>query len=343
MTMQVEKLGLVLEPRSDTRFFCPVRRQHVDWEAKDVFNPAAVHGGKVWLLYRAEDTVGKFAGTSRIGLAWSEDGVRFERHPEPVFFPESEGIEWEGGIEDPRVVRNPDGGFVMTYTAYDGELARLCVATSDDLWTWHRHGPAFRGTPYEGYWSKSGSIVSEVRDGTLTAARIRGRYWMYWGESDVFLATSEDLLEWKVVEQEDRAGRRKATLGTGTGLGPRSVFSVRPGRFDSLLVEPGPPAVLTSQGIAFLYNSANCGKTGDPARPHASYSTARMVLDSRDPASVIARATDPFLWAVEPYEVTGQIGNVTFSEGLVPWEGGWLLYYGTADSKIAVARLASLD
>ena len=64
----------------DYSFFCPIRKQHVSWEEKDVFNPAAVvREGKVFLLYRAEDKIGKFAGTSRIGLATSDDGLHFTK------------------------------------------------------------------------------------------------------------------------------------------------------------------------------------------------------------------------------------------------------------------------
>ena len=55
--------------------------QGATWEAKDVFNPAAwTDGETVYMLYRAEDTtgVGRWNGTSRIGLATSRDGLRFE-------------------------------------------------------------------------------------------------------------------------------------------------------------------------------------------------------------------------------------------------------------------------
>jgi predicted GH43/DUF377 family glycosyl hydrolase len=37
------------------------------------------------------------------------------------------------------------------------------------------------------------------------------------------------------------------------------------------------------------------------------------------------------------YEISGQVGHVCFAEGLVNYKGKWFLYYGTADSKIAVA------
>ena len=56
-----------------------------------------------------------------------------------------------------------------------------------------------------------------------------------------------------------------------------------------------------------------------------------------DPTAVLARPTEPFLFPDRPYEITGQVGNVCFAEGLVPFGDRWLLYYGTADSKIAVA------
>jgi predicted GH43/DUF377 family glycosyl hydrolase len=37
------------------------------------------------------------------------------------------------------------------------------------------------------------------------------------------------------------------------------------------------------------------------------------------------------------YEIAGQVNQVCFLEGLVKYKGRWFVYYGTADSKIAVA------
>jgi beta-1,2-mannosidase len=39
----------------------------------------------------------------------------------------------------------------------------------------------------------------------------------------------------------------------------------------------------------------------------------------------------------KPYELTGQVNQVVFIEGLVYFKKKYFLYYGTADSKIAVA------
>ena len=74
--------------RLSVSFTCPGVELRVAWASKDVFNPGAViHDGKVCLLVRAEDHVGRYAGISRIGLATSADGRHFELDPEPVLAP----------------------------------------------------------------------------------------------------------------------------------------------------------------------------------------------------------------------------------------------------------------
>jgi len=63
---------------SSFTFFCPVKKEMVQWQKADVFNPAAiVRNGKVYILFRAEDIPGTAIGmrTSRIGLAKSKDGI----------------------------------------------------------------------------------------------------------------------------------------------------------------------------------------------------------------------------------------------------------------------------
>ena len=320
----------------------------VAWAAKDVFNPAAVVvGDRVCLLVRAEDNVGRFAGTSRIGLATSVDGVTFELEPEPVLYPSDDAwadLERDGGCEDPRVVETADGSYVCTYTAFNGTTARLCVATSNDLRAWTKDGRAFGGSRHHDRWSKSGSIVTEVRDGRLVAALIEGRYWMYWGEGITFAATSADLVKWEPVEvapDEERAVSYSAERGWSLErrFGARvlqPVLSPRPGRFDSRLTEPGPPALLSDDGIVLIYNGGNDPTHGDGVSPPRAYQPARAVFDPRDPTAVIARDTEPFL-RVTSDEATGQVDNVCFAEGLVPFNGEWLLYYGMADSRIGVA------
>lgn len=321
---KVDSVNPVLVPGT-SRFTCPVRKQEVLWDAKDVFNPAAVvREGKVWLLFRAEDTVGRYAGTSRIGLASSEDGLHFQKQPEPVFYPAEDSmkiLEWEGGVEDPRVVEREDGVYIMTYTAYDGKLARLCIASSRDLVSWKKHGTAFPAV-YLDRWSKSGAIVCERRDEKLVAVRIHGKYWMYWGDTNLYLASSDDLIHWTVLEKSGE---------------PLPVLEPRPGQFDSRLVESGPWALLSKAGILLLYNGMNLDSGGDPEIAPGAYCSGQALFAADDPAKNIGRLKKNFMRPDKPYEQSGQVNQVCFIEGMVPYRGHWFLYYGTADSRIAVA------
>ena len=327
--VKLNKHNPVLEPNSGSEFFCPVRKQQVRWEEKDVFNPAAVvRDNEVWLLYRAQDRLGQPGGTSRIGLATSRDGLAFSRTSGPVLYPDNGPMkiyEWEGGCEDPRIVRREDGVYLMTYTAYDGKVARLCVASSPDLVKWEKHGLAFQNSKYRDLWSKSGAIVSELRKGAIIARQVKGKYWMYWGDTDLFLAHSEDGLHWTPLEDKKRQ------------LVP--VLQPRAGFFDSRLVEPGPFALWRKNGILLLYNSANSASSGDKSLAADTYSVGQALFLPSRPEQLAARANGYFMTPVQAYEMNGQVNNVCFLEGMVWFKNRWLLYYGTADSKIAVAEV----
>ena len=326
---KVDDANPIMSPDSTKEFLCPIRNQKVKWEEKDVFNPAAVvRNDTVFLLYRAEDKIGKFAGTSRIGLAWSTDGLHFNRLPTPVLYPDNDSskkYEWEGGCEDPRIVENETGTYYLSYTGYDGDKARLMVASSYDLHRWNKHGLAFGDAYNRRYinsWSKSGSIICTHQNGKAIATKINGRYWMYWGDTNIFIAYSDDLIHWIPLERDGKLV---------------TVFGPRKGKFDSDIVEPGPPAMLTDKGIVLIYNSRNVPSKGDSSLPEGTYSASQILLDKNDPSKVLQRMDHYFITPDKPYEITGQVSRVCFVEGLVNYKGKWFLYYGTADSKIAVA------
>jgi len=311
---------------SDGVFTCPILKQEVKWEEKDVFNPAAVvRNGAIYLFYRAEDKIGKYAGTSRIGLAIGSDGVNFTRMREPVLYPAEDFMkvyEWEGGIEDPRIVESEMGTYIMTYSAYDGKVARLCLASSTDLLNWTKHGTVLTGN-YIDLWSKSGAIIAKQQGNKIIAEKINGKYWMYFGDTNLYMATSDDLIKWEPVLEAD--GKLK------------SVLKPRKGYFDSRLVESGPYALLTEKGVLLLYNGMNSDTEGDPDLPKGAYCSGQALFDPTDPTKVIDRLENNFLRPDQPYEIEGQVNQVCFIEGLVPLNGKWFLYYGTADSKIGVA------
>jgi predicted GH43/DUF377 family glycosyl hydrolase len=322
----------IISPNPGSRFQDPMTGKTTDWESNDTFNPgAAVKDGKVVLLYRSEDKSGIAIGerTSRLGYAESTDGLQFTRKPTPVLYPADDSqkeFEWPGGCEDPRVAVTEDGTYVVFYTQWNRKVPRLGVATSKDLQTWTKHGPIFqhaKGTVFNEP-HKSASIITTVKNGRQVITRVNGKYTLYWGELGVFLATSDDLINWQPLLDE-------------TGK-PKALISPRQGYFDSDLTECGPPAVITNDGILLLYNGKNNPQKGDARFNGNSYCAGQVLFDKNEPTKAIGRLDDPFLRPMEPFEKSGQYVNGTvFIEGLVYFQNKWFLYYGCADSKVGVA------
>lgn len=341
---KVDTSNPVLTP-GNNQFVDPIWKKKLYWEEKDVFNPAiVVRDNKIYMLYRAQDKIGLPGGTSRIGLATSPDGLHFTRNTVPVLFPDNDAYrkyEWQGGCEDPRIVEDEGGTYYMTYTAFDGKTARLLIASSRDLLHWTKHGPVFATAmngKYLDQWSKSGSIVSRYANGRIIAAKIKGKYWMYWGDQYIWAATSDDMVTWTPVEME--AGETAPIPLRGQALNMPDLKIVVPSRarkFDSDLVEPGPPAMLTDKGILLIYNSRNIPAIGDTSLAEGTYAAGQVLMDKNDPTKVIKRLDHYFMKPDKPYELTGQVNRVCFIEGLAQFQNKWFLYYGTADSKIAVA------
>ncbi len=365
----------VIEPNKFYYFTDPITQEKTFWDAGHAFSPAATTApnGDVAVVFRAEDTSGKDeigAHTSRLGLATSKDGLFFTIAGAPVLYAQNDdqkSNEFPGGVEDPRIVVAPDGTYVMTYTQWARDRGEYTVgiATSKNLEDWTKQGPAFgkaENGRFDKLHDKSAGILTELHNGRLQAVRLHGKYWMYWGQGHIYLATSADLIHWTPI------------VDATTGL-PRVVMNARPGHFDSGFPEVGPPPLLTKKGIVLIYNGKNSnGKTSASATPSTTppqatevapaqgasgesittaseqlvgdstirpgaYSTGEALFSSSDPGKLLDRTNRPILTPVWPYERNGQYAaGSTFAEGLVPYQGQWLLYYGAADSVIGVAR-----
>jgi predicted GH43/DUF377 family glycosyl hydrolase len=293
----------ILSPSGDT------------FQAAGTFNPAVIKkDGKFVMLYRAQS----HKGVSSLGYAISDDGIHFTRREEPVLVSEAE-YEKGGGVEDPRLQEFGDT-YYLTYTGYSnstGKLAdgnaQLCLATSKDLIHWQRQGviiPSYKGK-WNVKWTKSGAIVPE---------KINGKYWMYYlgdakgKDTQMGIAYSDDLLHWR--DELDHP-----------------VLSSRPGWFDSQVVEPGPPPIVTPQGILLIYNGAD---------DKLVYSTGWVLFDKHDPTKVLARSSEPIFAPEKDWEKVGQVPNVVFVEGMVRDGQRWLFYYGGADKNVGVAIAPSL-
>lgn len=322
----------LIEPLSNTTFFCPIQKTNVAWESRDIVGAAAaVKDGKVYWLYRAEPQV---MGHSRVGLGISEDGVHFRRSPTPVIYPDEDEFkkyDWPGGCEDGRIVQREDGLFIYLYCAFDGRSPRQAVATSQDLIHWTKQGLAF-AKAYDGKYqniNKGGSVVSRYYDdGRVVAEKINGKYWMYCIGYRV--AYSDDCINWTPVINSN--GGLVSVLPSRSGGG----------KFDCNLIEPGPPPIVTPKGILVIYHGGeNDPQKGDPNLPKRAYSGGQALFDLKDPTKMIARCDNYFLTPRMPYELNSSAGApVCFMEGLVRFKGKWLLYYEAGDY---VGCMASCD
>ncbi|WP_285650091.1 glycoside hydrolase family 130 protein [Allomuricauda sp. NBRC 101325] len=323
----------ILQKDETSTFKDPITDKVVHWESMATFNPAAiVKEDSIFVLYRAEEKLGEkeIGGhRSRIGMATTSDGITHKKWPHPVFYSNNDkqkDNEWPGGIEDPRIVETEDGLYVLTYTQWNRKVPKLAIAISKDLVHWEKHGPVFRNYKnglYHETETKSGAIVTELKDGKLVAVKINGKYWMYYGVPHVWLASSTDLIDWTPVETYE------------SKLAP--VLSPRPGYFDSWLVEAGPPPILTEKGIVVLYNAGNSQNIGVQELGNRIYTGGQALFDANEPWKQLDRTNEPFIKPELPFEKSGQYKDgTTFLEGLVFFKNVWYLYYGTADSKVGL-------
>jgi len=277
------------------------------FDSRNIYNMATIReDGVTYMIYRGEDkSEPPGQCTGRLGLAWSKDGVHFERADKPIIVPEHDYEK--RGIEDPRLVK-VDNTYYLTYTAYDGDKARLCLATSPDMKNWEKHGPMFREFSPSGDWTKSGAILPEK----IKSGPFKDNYVMYFGDTNIWMAFSNDLIHWHPLATP--------------------VIKTRGDHFDSNLVEPGPPPFYTKDGIMVIYNS-----NGGDGGPHKDYNVGAVLFDKNDPTKMLARTDKPVLSPTLEWEKHGYIDNVVFAEGMTIQDGKVNLYYGGADRFIGMA------
>ena len=302
-----------LAPQGFERFsgnpiLCP--RPEFAWEAKAVFNPAAVSlDGKVRLVYRAMS----HENTSCLGYACSEDGVHFtQRLPHPIYEPR-ESFEHKlrpgnSGCEDPRLTILDDVVYLF-YTAFDGFTPRVAFSSlplKDFLqhrWSWRR--PNVITAP-----------GIDDKDGGLLPARIGGNYFVFHRSDNCIRVDAVPTLE----------------FGDGGWLGLHSaVIAPRKHYWDNRKFGIAAPPLETPRGWLLFFHRVT--QTG------SIYKVEALMLDRNDPSRVIAESGATLLEPETNEERFGQTPNVVFPCGAVIRNGNVLLYYGGADSVICVARM----
>jgi len=281
------------------------------WESRAVFNPgAAIHGGRVALVYRA---VGS-DGISRLGLAWTGDGEHIdERSPLPWYEGALDDPMARLGVEDPRITPL-EGSYYLTY-------CKASTATADTPpLSWETAPFRVRsGLGVTGDFRtvrEIGTILprSNTKDAVLFPERVGDRYAALIREyPSIQYVTSPDLVHWS---------------------DPLQVMAPIPGTWEGERIGAGPPPVRTPWGWLLLYHGNAYLRMPGNIR---LYSTGLAVLDAHDPSRLLYRHPEPILSPEAPYEVDGPVGNVVFGTGMVELAGRYYLYYGAGDGVIGVA------
>lgn len=282
------------------------------WENKWVFNAGAVElGDSIHMLYRA---MGQ-DNTSTLGYVRLNDGITVdERLPEPVYVPR-EDFEIKkrlpdgySGCEDPRITIIDDTIY-MLYTAYDGVNSTHVALTSIS--------PQFFLEKKWDKWTTPQLITPDGmddKDMCLLGEKINNQYF--------FMHRIDGRICADVVDDLDFTNKRINRC--------IEMMAPRPGMWDSEKIGIAGPPMKTEHGWLLIYHGVS---------KHMTYRLGAALLDANDPTSVIARLVDPILEPLTPWEKTGQVNNVVFSCGSVIRNNTLYLYYGGADTVMAVATM----
>jgi predicted GH43/DUF377 family glycosyl hydrolase len=285
------------------------------WESHSIFNPSVItHNNIFHMHYRAQghDLI------SRIGYALSQDGVNWDRSPDPILKPEND--RELKGVEDPRV-SEIDGFFYMAYTAYSGigpleDALTPMFARSDDLLSWRRIGPLVQGEN-----NKDHFLLPKMLNNHFVAFH---RRW-----PDIWIAESEDLVNWPEEKMV-------------CILTPRSDNA-----WDSKTIGGNGPPIETEHGWLTFYHGYGEDRIyrlgvallapPDPAKRLLIYRLGVALLDLEEPSKVLNRPEDWILEPREQWELEGNVPNVVFSSTNIRVGDQVWVYYGGADRVIGLA------
>jgi predicted GH43/DUF377 family glycosyl hydrolase len=331
----------------------PLLGREVRWE-QDAYCPTcSVFSGRIAAVYRAYGDDDQW----RMGLAWSADGLHFERSDDPVLYAHPDEPLLELVRRDPtqsvsygdsRLVASQDGTYYLYFNLFQHQVAQaqqLAVASTRDFVHWTVHGRGFASTaprdmeviPEKAPWRfPHPAVVTRLQGDRLVAARVGGRYWMYLnclstiGPPCLCMAVSDDLISWSVVRDGGRLVH---------------PMPLRPGRFDSFYVDTA-AAILRDDGILLIYNGINDDPLGggDPALRQYAHYPAQALFDRNDPTHLLQRSETPFLGMEQDLErlpIVFWHAPLYEAWSLVPWKGNWLLYWNHAFGRRSVGVLAA--
>jgi predicted GH43/DUF377 family glycosyl hydrolase len=282
-----------------------------DWPypANAVFNAAAaIVDGETLLLVRVED----FRGASHLTVARSKDGISNWRiDKQPTFAPSPAHPEEIWGIEDPRITWLDElKEWAITYTAFSSGGPLVSLATTKDFKKFARLGPV---------------MPPEDKDAAIFPVKINGLWAMLHRpvvgfphiEGHIWLSFSPNLKHW---------GEHHILLRARQGSW-----------WDANKIGLSAPPIQTKHGWLILYHGVRTTASG------SIYRLGLALLDLEKPVKVLRRSDEWVFGPKASYEREGDVDDVVFPCGWTVRDGTVYMYYGAADSCIALATAKLKD
>ncbi|MFT7031344.1 MAG: putative GH43/DUF377 family glycosyl hydrolase [Marinoscillum sp.] len=315
----------------------------LEFENEGVLNPAVIQeGNKVHIFYRAV----RKGNHSTIGYCRLDGPMNIaHRNNAPLLAPH---FEYESkGVEDPRIVKI-DNLYYLTFTAYDGANAMGALATSKDLINFERQGIIVPQITYDDFHRMAEcnlhlnekykrlhfqnnvdsrhkkEILLSDKNAMFFPRKINGKfYFIHRIKPDIQIASVDSIDELTSAFWQDYM----MSFDQHILLAPRHEHEIS-------YIGGGCPPIETKDGWLLIYHGVYDAVEG------YVYSACAALLDLNDPTKEIARLPYPFFKPEETWELKGEVNNVVFPTGTALFDDTLYIYYGAADTRIAVASVS---
>lgn len=321
-----------------------ITKTDLEFENEGVLNPAVIReGDNVHLFYRAVRQ-GNF---STIGYCRLDGPLTIaERWEKPFMVPE---FDYESkGVEDPRIVKIDDT-YYMSYTGYDGLNARGALATSKDLMHFEKQGIIVPPITYAEF------VFLAESAGKVNVNYYRNEKFYYheadpekkmmlWDKNVIFFPRR---INGKLVFlHRIRPGIQIVSVNSLADLTKEFWTDYFLNLQDHIIMDPihehessyiggGCPPIETEYGWLLIYHGV---QDTDKGRVYSACAAALMDIDN--PMKEIARLPYALISPEYDWELYGDVNNVVFPTGTALFGDTLFIYYGAADTHIAVASLS---
>lgn len=326
--IKIKREGVILEPTENS------------FENKSVLNPGIYQDGNdVHLIYRAINK----NYISCLGYARLEGPLKVvERWTSPYLKPK---YNYEKkGVEDPRIVKIGNT-FYLVYVVHDGKNALIAYSHGPDLFKLKRGGIISPQMSYDAvgrlfkysklkddyYFFKSyykDMVARDVllwdKDGVMFPEKINKKFALIHrilpDIQVIYFNKFKQLKEVDYWKDYIKKLSENVILEGGHGFEARNVGG-------------GCPPIKTDLGWLLIYHGV------EPMNKGRVYHAGAALLNLKDPTKTVAHLPYPLFSPDKKWEKKGHVHNVVFPTGTSLFDNRLYIYYGAADSSIAVASV----